>query len=336
MARLSITAGVLLATIVATPIQAQSVADFYHGKTITLLIGVGVGGEYDLQARLVARHIGKHIPGSPNIVAQNMTGAGGIKMANYLYNVAPRDGTYLGMISNNFAAVQRVGGKGVQFDVTKFHWLGTVEPVIETMAVWHTTGVKSIDELRRRTTIAGASGRGAMTYFFPAMMNAFLGTKFKIVTGYKGGNGVNLAMQRGEVEARENTWSSWKSTRPLWLKEKKIVIVAQAGPRARDLKVPSVEALAKSAQDRQVIELVTSSTKLGRPIATAPGVPADRVAALRAAYRAMAQDPEFRADAAKLKIPLEPIFGEEMQKTVAQIMSTSQAVADRAKPLMEK
>jgi tripartite-type tricarboxylate transporter receptor subunit TctC len=333
---MSVATSLLLANIAAAPAHAQSVADFYRGKTINILIGVGVGGEYDLQARLVARHLGKHIPGNPTVVAQNMTGAGGIKMANYLFNVAPRDGTYIGMLSNNFAAVQRVGGEGVQFDMVKFHWLGTIEPVIETMVVWHTTGVKTIDDLRKRTTIAGASGRGAVTYFFPAMMNAFLGTKFKIVTGYKGGNAVNLAMQRGEVEARENTWSSWKSTRPQWLKEKKIIIVAQAGPRAPDLNVPSVEKLAKSPHDRQVIELVTSSTKLGRPMATTPGVPAARVAALRAAYRATLEDPGFRADAAKLRVPVHPIYGEEMQKIIEQILSTPQEVANRAKPLLQK
>ena len=228
-------AGLLFAAAAGAPAQAQSVADFYRGKTINMLIGVGVGGEYDLQARMVARHIGKHIPGNPNVVPQNLVGAGGINMANNLYNTAPRDGTTIGMMGNNFPASQAVGAKNVKFDAGKMQWLGTIAPVVETMAVWHTAGVKSVADLRKQETIAGASGRGAITYFYPMMMNAFLGTKFKIVTGYPGGNQINLAMERGEVEARNNTWSSWKATRPQWISEKQIFVVAQAGPRASEM-----------------------------------------------------------------------------------------------------
>ncbi len=149
-----------------------------------------------------------------------MTGAGGIKMANYLFAQAPRDGTYIGMLGNNFAATQAVGGQGVQFDVRKFRWLGTIAPVVETMAVWHTAGVKTIDDARKKEVVAGASGKGAITFIYPSMMNEFLGTRFKIVTGYAGGNEINLAMERGEVEARNNTWSSWKATKAAWLKDK--------------------------------------------------------------------------------------------------------------------
>src|SRR5215813_2294808 len=233
--------GLLLASVAALPAQAQSVAEFYRNKTINVLIGVGVGGEYDLQARLVARHIGKHIPGNPIVVPQNMTGAGGIKMANYLFAHAARDGTNIAMLGNNFPATQAVGGQGVQFDAVKFLWLGTIAPVVETMAVWHTAGVKSVADLRTREIIAGATGRGAITYIYPSMMNEFLGTRFKIVTGYQGGNQINLAMERGEVQARNNTWSSWKATKADWLRDKKIFVIAQAGPRAADLDAPSVE-----------------------------------------------------------------------------------------------
>ena len=181
---------------------ADPVADFYRGKTVNVLIGVGVGGEYDIQARLVARHIGKHIPGQPNVVPQNMTGAGGLKMLNYLYAIAPRDGTSIGMIQNAFPALQAVGMQGVQFDAGKMQWLGSIAPAVETMAVWSTTGVKSIEDARKREIVAGASARGAITYTYPTVMNEVLGTKFKIVTGYTGGNQINLAMERGEVEAR--------------------------------------------------------------------------------------------------------------------------------------
>jgi tripartite-type tricarboxylate transporter receptor subunit TctC len=315
--------------------EAQSVADFYRGKTVNMVIGVGVGGEYDLQARLVARHIGKHIPGNPLVVPQNMTGAGGIKMANWLFTQAPRDGTNIGMLGNNFPATQAVGGQGVQFDAVKFRWLGTIAPVVETMAVWHTTGVKTVDDLRKRTTVAGASGRGAITYIYPSMMNEYLGTTFKIVTGYAGGNEINLAMERGEVEARNNTWSSWKATKGHWLTEKKITIIVQAGPRVPDLDAPSVEELAKTPDERKLIELVTSGTYLGRPMATTPDVPVDRLAALRAAFRATMADPEFRAEADKAGFEVAPVYGEDMQKIVERILSTSKELASRAKHLVE-
>src|SRR5262245_18020558 len=166
----------LFAAFLAVPsASADPVADFYRGKTVNVLIGVGVGGEYDIQARLVARHIGKHIPGNPNVVPQNMTGAGGLRMINYLYTVAARDGTYIGMIANAFPAMQAAGVAGVQFDSTKMQWIGSIAPVVETMAVWHASGVRTVDDLRKRETIAGASARGAITFTYPALMNQLLG-----------------------------------------------------------------------------------------------------------------------------------------------------------------
>jgi tripartite-type tricarboxylate transporter receptor subunit TctC len=325
----------LLASLLGAPVQAQTVADFYRGKTVNILIGVGVGGEYDLQARLVARHLGKHIPGNPNVVPQNMTGASGIKMTNYLYTQATRDGTYIGMSQNAFPAAQAVGSPGIQFDAAKFAWLGTIAPVNETMTVWHTTGVKSIEDARRRETIAGATSRGAITYFYAAMMNEFLGTKFKIVTGYNGGNEINLAMERGEVEARNNTWSSWKATKPAWLKDKKITVIAQAGPRAPDLDAPSVEDLARNADDRRVIELVVSGTQLGRPLFITPGVPEERVKALRAAFDATMKDPEFLAEAASMNFEVDPVRGEVLQRIVERVVSTPKDLAARARHLLE-
>ncbi len=263
----------------ALPAQAQSVAEFYRGKTVNILIGVGVGGEYDLQARLVARHIGKHIPGNPLVVPQNMTGAGGIKMANYLYTQAARDGTNIGMLGNNFPATQAVGGQGVQFDSVKFLWLGIMAAVVETMAVWHTAGVKTIDDLRSKQIIAGASGRGAITYIYPSMMNEYLGTKFKLVTGYR--EATRSTSLWSAARCRRATTPGRAGRRPSrsGFSDKLITIVAQAGPRVSDLDAPSVEELAKTPDERKLIELVTSGTHLGRPMATTPDVPADRLAA---------------------------------------------------------
>jgi ABC-type phosphate/phosphonate transport system substrate-binding protein len=202
--------------------------------------------------------------------------------------------------------------------------------------VWHTTGIKTIDDARKRETVAGASARGAITYFYPAMMNMLLGTKFKIVTGYPGGNAINLAMERGEVEARNNTWSSWKATKAAWLRDKKITVIAQAGPRAPDLDAPSVEALARTPEDRQLIELVTSGTQFGRPMATNADVPAERLAALRAAFAATMKDPAFLAEAKTLNFEVDPVLGEKMQQIVAKVLATPKPIAVRAKGLLER
>jgi tripartite-type tricarboxylate transporter receptor subunit TctC len=268
------------------------------------------------------------------VVPQNMTGAGGLRMINYLYNVAPKDGTNIGMIANAFPAMQAVGISGVQFDAAKMGWLGSIAPAVETMAVWHTAGVKNIDDARKREIVAGASARGAITFIYPQMMNEFLGTKFKIVTGYPGGNQINLAMERGEVEARNNTWSSWKATKADWLKEKKITVIAQAGPRAPDLDAPSVEDAARTPEEKQLIELVVSGTRFGRPMAT-NSVPADRLAALRAAYDATMRDPEFLAEAMALNFEVDPVQGDKMQKIVERILATPREIAAKAKGLME-
>jgi tripartite-type tricarboxylate transporter receptor subunit TctC len=324
-----------VAGLTAPAAQGDAVSDFYRGKTVNVLIGVGAGGEYDLQARLVAKHIGRHIPGNPSVVAQNMTGASGLKMQNYLYVQAPRDGTYLGMSQNAFPAAQAAGLPGIQFDAAKFAWLGTIAPVVETMTVWHASGIASIEDARKRETVAGATSKGAITYIYAAMMNEFFGTRFKIVTGYNGGNEINLAMERGEVEARNNTWSSWKTTKPAWLRDKKITVIAQAGPRAADLDAPSVEALAKTAEDRRVIELVVSGTRLGRPLFITPGVPEQRVKALRAAFDATMKDPEFLAEAASLSFDVAPVSGEALQKIVEQVLATPKDLADRARHLLE-
>jgi hypothetical protein len=239
------------------------------------------------------------------------------------------------MLGNNFPATQAVGAQSVRFDAAKFNWLGSIAPVIETMAVWHTAGVKGVDDLRQKEVVAGATGKGAITYIYPSMMNEYLGTKFKIVTGYPGGNQINLAMERGEVQARNNTWSSWKATKPTWLRDKQIVIVAQAGPRDPELDAPSVEALARTPEERQLIELVTSGAHLGRPMATTPDVPEDRLRALRAAYRATMADPEFLTEATKAGFEVAPVYGEDMQKIVQKIMSTPKELAARAKHLVE-
>ena len=316
--------------------SAQSPADFYKGKTVNVLIGVGVGGEYDLHARIVARHIGKHAPGAPNFVPQNMTGAGGAKMAAYLAEVAPKDGTNIGMIANNFPAMQAAGLDVIRFDLGKFQWIGSISPTVETMTVTKAAGISTIEEARSKEIIVGATGKGAITYSVPAMLNEFLGTRFKIVPGYPGGNQINLAMERGEVQARNNTWSSWKVTKPDWIKNGDIKILAYAGPAPKDLPgVPNVVDLVKIADDKRTVELIVSGTMLGRPLAFAGDVPADRVAAIRAAFVQTMKDPEFLGEADKLKIEVDPVSGEDMQKVVANVLATPKNLAARARTIIE-
>jgi tripartite-type tricarboxylate transporter receptor subunit TctC len=321
----------------ASPCLAQPdpVADFYKGRTVNVFIGVGVGGEYDLQARLVAKYIGRHIPGRPNVVPQNMTGASGLKMLNFLYNQAPRDGTSIGMIQNGFPAAQAIGRPGIQFDANQLRWLGTIAPVVETMALWHTAGVASIADARKKEIIIGATARGGITYTYPALMNELLGTKFKIVTGYTGGNEINIAMERGEVQGRNNSWSSWKVTKQAWLKDNKLHVIAQAGAKANDLKAPSIEELVKTDADRQLVDIIMSGAALGRPMTTTPAVPEDRLRALRAAFLAAMKDPDFIKETAALNIEVDPVAGEAMQKVVAGVLATPKPVAERAKPLLE-
>ncbi len=316
--------------------QAQSVAEFYRGKTLTVLIGVSPGGEYDLQARMAARFIGKHIPGNPTVIAQNMLGAGGLTEANYLYNVAPKDGTFVGMIQNALPIMQAVGLPGPQFESAKFNWIGSIAATVETLALWHTSGVKTIEEARQKEVVVGAVGRGGITDTFPRMMNEFAGTKFKIVVGYPGGNDVNLAMERGEVAGRNNTWSSWKVTKKKWLDERQINILAYEGPKPNDLPgVPSVQDLARSIEDKLAIKLIAAGTLYGRPLALPPGVPADRIEAVRQAFLATMKDPEFLKEAEAANIEVDPVAGQRMQEVSAELIATPQAVKTRARPLIE-
>src|SRR6195256_4101837 len=216
--------------------HADPVADFYHGKTLNLIVGTSSGNDYDFRGRLLARHLGRHVPGEPTIVPQNMPGVGGVKAANYLATIAPHDGTVLHMIMSNMMSSEAVGAQGVQFDARKFFWIGNTSSAPNVTVSWFKSGVTSIEQVMARQLIVGAPG-GTAGVIYANAMNALVGTKFKLVTGYPGGNEVNLAMERGEIDGRaSNSWASWKSTRPDWVKDKKIVVLVQIGlKRAPDL-----------------------------------------------------------------------------------------------------
>ena len=325
----------IVALLVAAPARADGVAEFYRGKTINVLIGVNVGGGYDFEARLIARFMRAHIPGNPLLVPQNMIGAGGIKMANYLYSIAPQDGTAIGMFPDTLVAAQAVGTEGVQFDANKFSWLGSITTSPVTLAVWHTAGVQSIDDARKREIVVAASNKGAITYTFPRMLNEFLGTRFKIVSGYQGNGTMTIAMERGEVEGVTNSWDSWKSFNPAWVQDKKIRVLVQSEPKSKELAdVPSVLELARSESDRQIMALIVSGDALGKPLATSPNVPGERVQALRAAFDATIKDPAFIEAAAAARVEINPITGAALQSTVAKILATPKNLAERAKTII--
>ena len=238
------------------------------------MIGTSAGNDYDFRARLIARHMGRHIPGEPIIVPRNMPGAGGVNAANWLASIAPRDGTTLHMIMTNMMQAQAVGTHGVQFDTRKFRWVGNTTSSPNVTNSWHTTGVTNIEQVKTREFILGApAGTAGVTY--GTVMNALVGTKFKIVTGYPGGNEVNLAMERGEVDGRgSNSWASWKSTKPEWLKEKKIIMLVQVGLK-RDPELPDVPLLLELVSndlDRKVMTFLSAETAISRAVVTAATV----------------------------------------------------------------
>jgi tripartite-type tricarboxylate transporter receptor subunit TctC len=328
-------AGTLLAAGqgLSTPAAAD---DFYRGKTINLLIGHEAGGEYDTHARLVGRHIFKHIPGSPTIVAQNMTGASGMRVTNYLYNSAPKDGTVIAMVAENILQNQAFGESGIQYDARRLNWIGSMTHTSEIVITWATTGIKTVDDAKKREVVIGTSTKLTMHYVMSTIMNEFLGTKFRIITGYKGGTSMNLAVERGEVDARVIAWSALKLDKPEWVAEKKVNVLAQMGGKAADLpNVPSVEDLVTNHEDLELIELFNSSNRLGRPLATAPDTPPDRVKMLRDAFDATMKDPAFLADTRKAHIDVGPVRGVEMAEETEHVLATPPAIVQRAKELMQ-
>jgi tripartite-type tricarboxylate transporter receptor subunit TctC len=337
-ARVALTMGVSLGAaaiaFASTGASADAVADFYRGKTINVYIGVNVGGGYDFEARLIARFMRAHIPGNPVLVPQNMIGAGGIKMANFLYSIAPQDGTAIGMFPQTLVAVQAVGTDGAQYDANRFAWLGSMTRSPLTFTTWHATGVKTIEEARRRELTVAASNKGAITYTFPRMLNEFLGTRLKIVSGYQGNSTMVVAMERGEVDAVTNSWDSWKSLNPAWVADKKINMLVQTEPKTSELSIPSVQELARNDDDRQVIALILSGDALGKPLALSPGVPPERVKALRDAFDATMKDPEFIKASNAARIEVNPIPGVTLQETVQRVLATPKHLAARARSII--
>jgi tripartite-type tricarboxylate transporter receptor subunit TctC len=305
--------------------------DFYRGRQMEMIIGYSPGGTYDLYARLVARFLGNYIPGKPSILPRNMPGAGSRAAVKWVYSVGPKDGTILATADQSLSVEQAMGDKQLDVDTTKLVYIGNPNADNNTTATWYTSGIKTIEDAKAKTVVVGATG-GSTSSQYPKAMNALIGTKFKIIIGYPGGNEINLAMEKGEVDGRgSNAWGAWKSTRPDWLRDRKINILVQIGlTKAPDLpEVPLLIDLAGNDQDRAIFRLLSASSTIGRPVFTSPGVPPERVKMLRDAFDRMVKDPVFLAEAEREHFDINPVSGAEMQKIVQDIVATPKPITDR-------
>lgn len=315
---------------------ADDVADFFKGKTINFYIGSAPAGGYDTYGRLVVRALGKHIPGRPEVLPRNMPGGSSRVAASYVYNVASKDGLSLGMVNQELPLAQALGEQ-LNFDTTKFNWIGTPDTDNRVVVTLASSGVKTIEDAKKKEVVMGGSGPVEASGY-PEMLNTMFGTKFKTIKGYAGGNAIYLAMERGEVEGRaDNAWESWKGDRGDWVREGRVNVLVQVGlAKAPDLQnVPLLVDLAANAEDREVLKLVSASTSMGHPVMAPPGVPVDRIKALRAAFNAAMADPVVLADAEKQHRSIRPVTGEELQKIVAEVLSSPQNIRDRALALTQ-
>jgi len=323
--RVAQTAALLAVT--TTSGWAQSPADFYKGKTVELYIGYSVGGAYDLYARMLARYLGQHIPGNPTVVPKNMEGAGSLRLANWLYNVGPKDGTAMAIIGRGTGFDPILGNSKAQFDGPKFTWIGSANNEVSVCVAWHSSGVTKFDDLLAKELIVGGTSSSADTDQFPKVVNGVLGTKMRVITGYPGGNDVNLAMERGEVQGRCGwSWSSVKSTHQKWYDEKKFTVLMQlALEKHPDL--PDIPLIVD-------LKLIFARQVIGRPFLAPPNVPKERAAVLRKAFMDTMKDPAFLADAEKAKMEITPVAGDQVEKLVTDIYATPKATSDKAAALI--
>jgi tripartite-type tricarboxylate transporter receptor subunit TctC len=323
----------VLAFAAVAPASAQTPAEFYKGRIVELYIGYSVGGAYDLYARTIARHLGKHIPGNPTIIPKNLEGAGSLRLANWLYNVGRKDGSVLGTIGRGTAFDPLLGSTGAQFQADKFTWIGSANNEVSVCVAWKGSGITTFEDVLVKELVIGGTGQAADTDQFPRILNGVLGTKFKIVSGYPGGNDVTLAMERGEVKGRCGwSWSSVLSTHKRWIDDKSITILAQLSlAKHPDLPdVPLVMDFAKTEDQQQIFKLIFARQVMGRPYLAPPGVPKDRADALRKAFADTMKDPDFLAEAEKAALEITPVAGEEVEQLVKDLYQTPKALAAKA------
>ena len=316
---------------------AEDVAAFYRGKTVRIVVGVGVGSGYDINARLLARHMAAHIPGQPTVIVQNQPGAGSLTMTNQLYGSGPFDGSVIGAPFNGLPTTPLLQPGGARFDATKLNWIGSSNRETQITYVWHTAPVQNVAELAQKELVVGAQAPGSTQYDFPVLANRLFGFKFKVITGYESTPKIHLAMERGEVQGNGATnWSTLKALNTNWLEEKKVKPIAQwALKKHPELsEVPMILDLAKTDADRQALLLAMARLEFGRPFFLPPNVPPERVEALRRAFDATMRDPAYLADAEKLKIDIEPLTGEQVASLIAQVFATPAETVARVRDAM--
>jgi len=321
----------------ATAARADAVTDFYAGRTVTIVVSSAAAGGYDTVARAVARHIGKHMPGNPGFIVRNMPGAGGMTATNFLYSNAEKDGGVIGLVQNNTPFEPLFGTKEARYDPLRFNWLGSPSAETAMVLLWHAVPVNSVTELRTREVAVGVSGANSTPAFFARLLNATLGTKMKAINGYPGQNDVLLAMERGEVDGHPSAFvSSVRSTRPTWLRDRtaKAIVQYGAGRLAELGDVPFALDLVADDENRLVMQAGLAPLALGRPFVAPPGVPAERVAALRQAFVATIADPAFLAEGEKLGLEINaPRGGEQIRDVVERAYQSPPAVIDRLRQL---
>jgi tripartite-type tricarboxylate transporter receptor subunit TctC len=317
--------------------QAQTVEQFYHGKQVTMLVGSGVGGGYDVYARAFARHASKYIPGNPTIIAKNLPTAGGMAAANVLFANSETDGTTIGALANSSGLDPLLGSAGVRFDALKFNWLGSIGKLQSVCATWHTSPVKTIEAARDREVIVAGAGATSNTVIVPHILNTLLGTRFKVVAGYDPGSGLTMAVESGETEGICGLgWSTMKAARPDWVTHKRLNVLVQVSMnKLPDLpNVPSALDLTNDPRKKEIMKLILVRQEMGRPFAAPPGVPADRVAALRKAFDQTMADPDFLAEAAREHLEIEPLTGGEIDALLKTAYAAPKDIVKEAAALV--
>ena len=322
----------------AHQVLAETTSEFYRGKTVTIIVGTAAGGGYDAYARLIAAHLSKQVPGNPNVIVQNMPGAGSVVAANHIYNVAHQDGTILGTVNSALPFQPLLEAKTARFDPTKVNWLPVPTGDVATVVVWHGSGINSIDDARRTEVLVGSGGTVGSTSFYPRVLNDVLGTKLKLITGYTGGASAFLAMERGELHGHPvATWSSLKTVRGDWIKDGKLKFLVYDGakrePELDSMGVPFAPDLVHAPEDKLVLEIATGTLGVGRPYMMGPGVPQDRVAAMRKAFEAMFDDAGFRSDADKRRMEVSPLTAQEVMTIIEKTYSAPPPVIERLRAL---
>lgn len=337
MNKIGIALSLLLVTLASA--RAEDVAEFYRGKTVRIIVGVGVGSGYDLNARLLARHLPDYIPGHPAVIVQNQPGAGSLTMTNQLFAAGPFDGTAIGASFNGMPTTPLFQPAAARFDPNKLVWLGSTNRETQVTYVWHAVPVRSLEDLRTRELIVGAQAPGSTQYDFPMLANGLFGFKFKVITGYESTPKIHLAMERGEVEGNGATnWTTLKLLNSDWIEQKKIRVLVQWGlkkhPELPD--VPLILDVARSDADKQALRVALARLEYGRPFFLPPGVPSERVAALRQAFDATMKDSALIAEAEKSKIEIDPLTGAEVAELVRQVTATPADVVARVRAAIEK